>query len=397
MNIPMDGTISNFQNKLTAKGITLNRSKSQETPKGQRIFNGIFQGRNAEIKVFYNRKTNIVYKIEVQIDSKNQDVIQKILDQSNSQIEQSYIYESAHDVEDGTELHYQYYIFSTKPTNETSPYTGVIHIEPSYLYDVSTFPFSLAGYTIRFIYEDRINTSLLTPSTKEPKTSESFVRSHPELMEKYLIWGDRFDKHGCYEQSIYCLEKMLDYYKYNCVPIGYEGIEETLEKRIYEYQSHLLGSITTAYNKEVAGVYVIKNKATKLYDCISFGVGAIGMFDLLYIKLNSEYVLKQIEMLNELKRLYAVKKNDISGITLPEYWREEIDIKLPAIVGEDHPDNENGYGNINWHHKQLSTRFKHYEQQLMIEVEDDNKSILLFRNEKEIDQYLAVLRKALLM
>ena len=40
-NIPIDGTISEFQSKLAAKGIKLNRTKSNESPVGQRVFNGI--------------------------------------------------------------------------------------------------------------------------------------------------------------------------------------------------------------------------------------------------------------------------------------------------------------------------------------------------------------------
>ena len=49
--IPITGTISQFQSKLLAKGIKLNREKSQNAPLGQRIFKGMFHGYYSEITV----------------------------------------------------------------------------------------------------------------------------------------------------------------------------------------------------------------------------------------------------------------------------------------------------------------------------------------------------------
>ena len=67
--IPIDGTISSFQNQLTAKGIKFSGVKSKDAPVGQRIFNGKLYGRNTEITVYYARKSKIVYKVKAEIYS----------------------------------------------------------------------------------------------------------------------------------------------------------------------------------------------------------------------------------------------------------------------------------------------------------------------------------------
>ena len=63
-NIPIDGSIANFQAKLANKGFHKNSLKSSYMPNGQKVFNGRFHGHDSEITVFYSRKTSIVYKVE---------------------------------------------------------------------------------------------------------------------------------------------------------------------------------------------------------------------------------------------------------------------------------------------------------------------------------------------
>lgn len=67
MGIPITGTITNFQSKLIAKGCTLLKGNSQ-LPVGTRLFKGVFTGKQCDICVYYNYKTNQVYKVGVVFD-----------------------------------------------------------------------------------------------------------------------------------------------------------------------------------------------------------------------------------------------------------------------------------------------------------------------------------------
>ena len=49
MGIPLTGTITQFQQKLTAKGVTHDKKASATAPIGTRIFSGKFAGAKAEI------------------------------------------------------------------------------------------------------------------------------------------------------------------------------------------------------------------------------------------------------------------------------------------------------------------------------------------------------------
>ena len=389
MGIPIEGSITNFQNNLAAKGIKVNNTKSKEVPIGQRVFNGKFQGHNSEITVYYNRKSKDVYKVEAVIESTKKEFIQGILDQSVKAIEQKYVYYTLHDLEDGTQLHYQYYIL---PSKESEEHVGIIHIKPSYTYCVpNNFSqgqkLQLASFIITFVYEDALNTSKLTPSTTEPLSVRSFTCGTPENFNKYLSWANNFIKHECYERSIYYLTWVLDYYKYGCVPVGMENYENYLEQAIITLQSRRIGKIKTAYSKEYANVYVVLDETTNHFKNIQFDVCS----DLYKIKLNASKIAKQISTLEKLKLIYSNKKTSIAGYLLGEYWREDINLTMPALIGQDRLSG--GFGNIEWKEYDLTMRFTHFEQELRVEVNfDDYKQIFLFCSEKEIENYLNFLR-----
>lgn len=67
MGIPLDGTVDNFALKLKAKGVTYDAAKSKTAGPGNRVFNGTFVGEDAEIVVFYNNKSKIVYGAAVEL------------------------------------------------------------------------------------------------------------------------------------------------------------------------------------------------------------------------------------------------------------------------------------------------------------------------------------------
>ncbi len=62
MDIPLTGTITQFQNKLAAKGVKYDKSLSQELPAGTRAFKGTFAGEKADIYIYYDPTTKIVHR-----------------------------------------------------------------------------------------------------------------------------------------------------------------------------------------------------------------------------------------------------------------------------------------------------------------------------------------------
>ena len=68
---------------------------------------------NSEITVFYGRKSKVVYKVKVVIESKKKEMIQNILDKSLKGIEDKYFYIANHDLHDDTSPIFRFNIFST--------------------------------------------------------------------------------------------------------------------------------------------------------------------------------------------------------------------------------------------------------------------------------------------
>lgn len=68
MGIPLTGTITQFQQKLAAKGVTHDKKASATVPVGTRFFSGTFAGSKAEIVVWYDADTKIVYGAKAVFD-----------------------------------------------------------------------------------------------------------------------------------------------------------------------------------------------------------------------------------------------------------------------------------------------------------------------------------------
>ena len=65
---------------------------------------------------------------------------------------------------------------------------------------------------------------------------------------------------------------------------------------------------------------------------------------------------------------------------------------MPALIGEKRRPGE--FGDLLWHEYDLSMRFCHFNKKLRVQVNFNvYKSILLFQNEQEIDNYVNVLKK----
>ena len=387
VGIPIDGTITQFQTKLSTKGFKHNKAESANAPVGQRVFNGLFRSRNAELTVFYNRKTLIVYKVEVGVSSKSMPVMQSFLDKSIRDIESTYKFTTNHDVDDPTSMHYRYSIFQDEKN------IGSITINPttSYLIDnngqiVGSEPL------VEYVYEDKVNTDALTPSTREPKLLRNLVLSDENFFNKNVVWAANFKQNGCFASYIFRLNWLLDCYKLNCgVPAQFVDKEQDIEDAILEAETYAFAEMPTAYSKEITTVYKLtaSNNPQKI-EGLTYMVNS----DMMFIRLNKSQIAKQIEILKQLKSRYNTKNNTLTNKERNNYWTEKIDLTLPATLGKDRLTN--GFGDIKWDDKLLTIRFAYHERVgLKVEVLDDYMDVLCFWNTNMIDNYINILEYAL--
>ena len=90
MGIPLNGTITQFQGKLTAKGLTPYTKLNQVLPVGTRAFEGTFAGEEAVIHTYYNTKTKIVYRAKAVIDALDKNDVEDKLKKYKNQLTEKY-------------------------------------------------------------------------------------------------------------------------------------------------------------------------------------------------------------------------------------------------------------------------------------------------------------------
>lgn len=73
MGLPLNGTITAFQSKLQAKGIKYDSKTSAGIKDPCRAFRGVFSGNDANIYVYYNEKTKVVYRAKAVIEYRNKE------------------------------------------------------------------------------------------------------------------------------------------------------------------------------------------------------------------------------------------------------------------------------------------------------------------------------------
>lgn len=90
MGIPLNGTISAFHQKLVAKGCKPNVEYNKTSPVGCRVFIGTFFGEKAEVYVYYNAKTKVVYRAKACILRSSEDDIIREYNEVKSALEEKY-------------------------------------------------------------------------------------------------------------------------------------------------------------------------------------------------------------------------------------------------------------------------------------------------------------------
>ena len=90
--IPLNGTITQFQQKLLAKGYTVNSKMNSVLPVGTRSFKGTFIGKRANVAVYYDETTHIVYGAKAYFDELSETKAKEEKDGIESLLKQKYPY-----------------------------------------------------------------------------------------------------------------------------------------------------------------------------------------------------------------------------------------------------------------------------------------------------------------
>ncbi len=90
MGIPLNGSITAFQTQLQAKGIKYDPEGSSQLKVGCRSFNGSFSGEKANIYVYYNDKTKIVYRAKAVITCLSKEKGEEKFDSFRSMLKYKY-------------------------------------------------------------------------------------------------------------------------------------------------------------------------------------------------------------------------------------------------------------------------------------------------------------------
>jgi len=90
MGITMNCSIGEFQNQLSRKGVKYDAKASRKMPDACRCFKGTFSGEKADIFVYYNAKTKVVYRAKAVIPCPTKDLGQQMFDTFRDMLKTKY-------------------------------------------------------------------------------------------------------------------------------------------------------------------------------------------------------------------------------------------------------------------------------------------------------------------
>ena len=85
--IPLTGTITHFQKFLEAKGVKPNKEINRNTPVGVRCFKGDFAGYDADIFIYYDKLSKLVYRGKACIINNDKELATEIYNQIKNLVE----------------------------------------------------------------------------------------------------------------------------------------------------------------------------------------------------------------------------------------------------------------------------------------------------------------------
>jgi len=99
MGITMNLKIGDFQNQLSKKGVKYDAKASRMMSDGRRYFKGVFSGEKADIFVYYNVKTKLVYRVKAVINCATKEIGQQKFDTFRDMLKTKYSDQIATDTE----------------------------------------------------------------------------------------------------------------------------------------------------------------------------------------------------------------------------------------------------------------------------------------------------------
>ena len=90
IGIPLDSTIQQFQEELTARGYTHDKETSAFLPKDVRAFRGPYAGHDALLIIFFDETTNVVYQAKAVITCQDEETCEAVFKEINGQLQEEY-------------------------------------------------------------------------------------------------------------------------------------------------------------------------------------------------------------------------------------------------------------------------------------------------------------------
>lgn len=106
MGIPINGSITNFQNKLIAKGFKYDQAGSKALESPTRIYKGQFAGETAQLFVYYDRDQKFVYRVKVIIQRDSEKQILSMMRMYRKQLVEKYSTYAEEGTHEGNESYY---------------------------------------------------------------------------------------------------------------------------------------------------------------------------------------------------------------------------------------------------------------------------------------------------
>lgn len=158
--IPLDGTISQFHQKLVAKGYKYDVDVSKQFD-DSRVYSGIFAGETCRIYVFYDTKTKIVYRAKAVVVELSESVAEQKFDNIKSRLCAKYTEDnSIHDNAEGSKFKCAFSILPLRENLDLSSSTwknayGIINI---YVTKIDSYILTSSNdHSLHIDYEDQIN------------------------------------------------------------------------------------------------------------------------------------------------------------------------------------------------------------------------------------------------
>ncbi len=106
MGIPINGSITNFQNKLIAKGFKYDKTGSMALETPTRIFKGQFAGETAQLFVYSDRDQKFVYRVKAIIQRDSEKQILYMMRMYRKQLVEKYSTYAEEGTHEGNESYY---------------------------------------------------------------------------------------------------------------------------------------------------------------------------------------------------------------------------------------------------------------------------------------------------